>query len=173
MNHKGWALFMDGDMIALNDIAKLFALTDDKYAVMCVKHNHTPLVGAKKMDKREQMRYFRKNWSSFTLWNCAHPANARITPEAVNFMTGAALHSFSWLKEREIGALPFSYNYIVGVSPNCANPDVVHYTDGGPWFANCKAAPLAQLWVDEYEDFQKTADHISHVPTTAFEEFRK
>lgn len=153
MSYKGWALFMDSDMIFLNDISKLFALADDKYAVMCVKHNHVPLAGATKMDKREQLRYHRKNWSSFVLWNCGHPSNAGITPEAVNFMSGSELHSFSWLKEKEIGSLPFSYNYIVGVSPNCANPDVVHYTEGGPWFKECTAVPLAQLWEDEHEDY--------------------
>lgn len=153
MQYKGWALFLDGDMVCLSDIAKLFALADDKYAVMCVKHNHTPLNGSEKMDGREQLRYFRKNWSSFVLWNCGHPANAYLTSDRVNCMTGSDLHSFTWLKEKEIGALPFSYNYIVGVSPNCTDPDVIHYTDGGPWFDKCRDVPLAQLWLDEKEDW--------------------
>lgn len=173
MNHKGWALFMDGDMIVLNDISKLFEMADDRYAVMCVKHNHTPPNGAEKMDGREQLRYHRKNWSSFTLWNCGHPANAFLTSDKVNCMLGSDLHGFSWLKDSQIGSLPFNYNYIVGVSPNQTNPDVVHYTDGGPWFPECKEVALAQLWVDEYEDWQAKGDHISSVPTKAFEEARK
>lgn len=156
MNFNGWALFMDSDMIALNDIAKLFAMADLKYAVMCVKHNHTPPNGVQKMDGREQLRYHRKNWSSFVLWNCAHPANAYLTPDRVNCMTGTDLHTFSWLKDYQIGSLPFSYNYISGVSPRITNPDVIHYTDGGPWFDLCKDVPFAQLWVDEHTDWQES-----------------
>ena len=38
----GWAIFMDCDMLVLDDIAKLWAFRDDKYAVMCVKHEHEP-----------------------------------------------------------------------------------------------------------------------------------
>ena len=30
----GWSIFMDGDMLVLDDIAKLHALRDDRYAVM-------------------------------------------------------------------------------------------------------------------------------------------
>ena len=38
----GWSLFMDCDMLMRADIAELFALRDERYAVMCVKHNHVP-----------------------------------------------------------------------------------------------------------------------------------
>src|SRR5210317_1322767 len=32
MNYKGWALFMDCDMLTVSDISKLWDLRDDKYA---------------------------------------------------------------------------------------------------------------------------------------------
>lgn len=32
---EGWALFIDCDFIALEDVKELFDQTDDKYAVMC------------------------------------------------------------------------------------------------------------------------------------------
>jgi lipopolysaccharide biosynthesis glycosyltransferase len=176
MGYKGWALFLDSDMIFLTDIAKLFALCDDKYAVMCVKHTHIPPMDAHKMDGREQLRYHRKNWSSFVLWNCTHPANAKMTPEVVSFMKGGALHAFSWLSDDLIGALPYGYNYISGVSPKLPperghRPDVIHFTDGGPWFEECKTVPYAQMWVDEYEDWQAHGEHVSDVPSMAFEGF--
>jgi lipopolysaccharide biosynthesis glycosyltransferase len=170
---KGWALFMDSDMLALSDIAKLFALAEDKYAVMCVKHQHKPAPGTK-MDDRPQLAYYRKNWSSFVLWNCCHPANRFLTEDRVNIMSGSDLHSFSWLDDTLIGALPHSYNYISGVSPKLPperghRPDIVHYTEGGPWFPKCKNVPYAQMWVDEYEDWQLHGQHISDVPSTSFE----
>lgn len=173
MKYKGWALFMDSDMIFLSDIQKLFALADPKYAVMCVKHQHKVKHGDVKMDGRQQLSYHRKNWSSFVLWNCGHEANAVITPERVNFMTGGDLHAFSWLKDHEIGALPFSYNFISGISPPIGQrmmPAVIHYTEGGPWFPECENVPYAGLWTEEYEDWQKNGHGgVTDVPTTRYD----
>ena len=42
VDYQGWAIFMDNDMVCLDDIAKLWALRDDRYAVMCVQHDHQP-----------------------------------------------------------------------------------------------------------------------------------
>ena len=41
MNDDGWAIFMDFDMLCRSDIAELWALRDEHYAVMCVQH-HVP-----------------------------------------------------------------------------------------------------------------------------------
>ena len=46
-DYKGWALFMDCDMILLTDIQELFDQADEKYAVMCVHHDYTPREGLK------------------------------------------------------------------------------------------------------------------------------
>lgn len=152
----GWALFMDSDMIFRGDIKGLFELADPKYAVMCVKHHHDVKNDHVKMDGREQLKYYRKNWSSFVLWNCDHPANKRLTKERVNFMSGRDMHGFSWLKDEDIGSLPFTYNYISGVSPKLpqyeggpTKPEVIHYTEGGPWFEECRGVPYADLWDEE------------------------
>lgn len=170
MNYKGWALFFDADMIFLSDIEKLLVLLDDKYAVMCVKHNQRIERGTVKMDGREQLAYPRKNWSSFVAWNCGHEMNRQLTPERVNFMTGSDLHGFSWLPDNMIGELPFTYNYISGVSPKLSpgsgyRPDVIHYTEGGPWFDSHKNVPYAQMWIDEYESWQCAGGSYSDVPS--------
>ncbi len=173
---KGWALFMDADMIFLSDISKLFALCDNKYAAMVVKHNQPVKHGSVKMDGRQQAGYYRKNWSSFVLWNCGHPANQWLSKERVNMMTGSDLHSFSWLSDNLIGSLPATYNFIKNVSPplpaaRAGRPDSIHYTDGGPWFAECQHVAYAQAWLDEYADFQENRDEIviSHIPSIAFD----
>lgn len=176
MNHQGWALFMDADMVCLSDIAKLFALRDESKAIMCVKHNHVIKGESVKMDDRIQLGYTKKNWSSFVLWNCGHPANSRLTPEFISTAKGADLHRFSWLPESLIGELPIGYNYIPGVSPKLpiesgGRPLVIHYTEGGPWFENCRNVPYADYWLDEYEDWQASReDHqVSEVPTTKYD----
>lgn len=148
--YQGWALFMDCDMVFDDDIRKLFALCEDKYAVMCVKHNHKP-VEQIKMDGVVQTQYHRKNWSSFVLWNCAHPANAKLTPEWISTRPGEELHAFSWLQDHQIGALPAWYNWIEGISPTNVVPKVIHYTEGGPWFENYNDVKHADIWWKYYK----------------------
>lgn len=154
-------------MIFQSDIKKLFDLFEDKYAVMVVKHEHKPKKGTK-MDGREQYAYFRKNWSSFVAFNCAHPSNKILTPDYVNSRAGAEMHKFEWLSEQEIGALPKTYNWIEGYSPAEFPPDVIHYTEGGPWFPTCQDVMFADRWTDEYEGMQRNSDgqYFFKTPTT-------
>ena len=155
-NFKGWALFMDCDMILTTDIKELFDQTDDKYAVMCVQHDYTPKEGIK-MDGQKQTIYPRKNWSSVMLFNCAHPSNARLTQDMVNDpeLNGAYFHRFSWLKDEEIGELDHTWNYLVGVYDDIEKPKLIHYTEGGPWFENYRDCEFNELWKQELYDMFK------------------
>lgn len=167
-NFQGWALFLDSDMIFLDDIAELFKGANDKYAVMCVKHNHDILKESIKMDGRVQQKYFRKNWSSFVLWNCAHPANRKITKEKVSYMPGRDLHAFSWLRAEEIGSLSFAYNYISGVTSDPIidgrkmEPKVIHFSEGGPWMQECLGVPFADLWDKERRIWEDNGAQCYH-----------
>src|SRR6056300_1395065 len=150
MNFKGWAVFMDCDMILTTDIKELFDQADDKYSVMCVHHDYTPKEG-QKMDGQTQTIYPRKNWSSVVLWNCGHPSNKKIDMELVNdpSTTGKYLHRFSWLKDEEIGQLSHEWNWLAGwyKEPEDGKPKAIHYTEGGPWFENCQDVDYADLWI--------------------------
>ena len=42
MGYKGWAIFMDCDMLCRLDISRLWSLREEDKAVLCVKHNHDP-----------------------------------------------------------------------------------------------------------------------------------
>ena len=153
MNFKGWALFMDCDMILTTDIKELFDQADPKYAVMCVQHDYTPKEGVK-MDGQKQTIYPRKNWSSVMLFNCGHPSNAKLTMDLVNDpeINGAYLHRFSWLKDEEIGELDHTWNYLVGVYDDVETPKLIHYTEGGPWFENYRNCEFSNLWKQELAD---------------------
>ena len=153
MNFKGWAVFMDCDMILTTDIKELFDQADDKYAVMCVQHDYTPKEGTK-MDGQKQTIYPRKNWSSVMLFNCGHPSNARLTQDMVNDpeINGAYLHRFSWLKDEEVGGLDHTWNYLVGVYDDIKTPKLIHYTEGGPWFENYRDCEFNELWKHELQD---------------------
>ena len=156
MNFKGWAVFMDCDMILTTDIKELFDQADDRYAVMCVQHDYTPKEGFK-MDGQKQTVYPRKNWSSVVLFNCGHPSNAVLTQDQVNSteLNGAYFHRFSWLKDEEIGKLDHTWNYLVGVYDDIEKPNLIHYTEGGPWFENYRDCEFHQLWKNELYDMFK------------------
>lgn len=147
MQHRGWALFCDGDFLWLDDVAKIFALADPGFAVMVVKHGPLEEAGTK-MDGQAQQPYFRKNWSSLTLWNCGHPSNQRLTPFHANSMAGQWLHGFSWLEDGEIGVLPARWNWLSGIDPQPAagGPGAVHFTRGIPCFAGYEGSPYAEHW---------------------------
>ena len=155
-NFRGWALFMDCDMILTTDIAELFAQADDRYAVMCVQHDYTPKEGMK-MDGQKQTIYPRKNWSSVVLFNCGHPSNAKLTQDMVNDteLNGAYFHRFSWLKDEEVGELDHTWNYLVGVYDDIETPKLIHYTEGGPWFENYRDCEFNELWKQELYDMFK------------------
>jgi hypothetical protein len=112
---EGWAIFMDCDMLVLDDIAKLWDLRDDKYAVMCVHHDHVPKEDTKFLGQ-PQTKFEKKNWSSVMLMNCAKCS--ALTPDYVNTATGLALHRFQWLDgDNLIGEIPRGWNHLVDYDP--------------------------------------------------------
>lgn len=129
--YSGWALFVDGDVLFRRPVEDLFALADDRYAVMCVQHPELSDTTTKKLGDRQQA-YTRKNWSSVMLIHCGHVANTRLTLERCNTLPGRALHRFDWLMDDEIGALPPAWNYLVGVNPVIVDPAIAHFTLGTP-----------------------------------------
>ncbi len=139
--YKGWAVFMDGDVLVRRDVAELFALKDERYPLQCVKHCYNPGTGLKKNGDR-QTSYARKNWSSVILWNCGHVANQRLGPSMLNTHPGLYLHGFSWLKPDQIGELPGIWNTLV------TEPALVHFTEGLPSIAGRESQPYANEWFE-------------------------
>jgi hypothetical protein len=136
--YQGWAVFADCDMVCLGDLADLWAQRDDRYAVMCVQHDHNPSE-TKKFLGAEQTKYRRKNWTSLMLLNCGHPATRRLTAEYVNTAHGLDLHRFEWCSDDVIGAIHGAWNVLVAQGHQHPEPidpyniKLLHYTLGGPW----------------------------------------
>lgn len=144
--HSGWCLAVDCDVVFLQDPHELLAMADAEKAVMVVKH---PVLSStdSKMDGQPQTTYDRKNWSSVTLWNVAHPANRRINLEMLNTWAGRDLHGFRWLADSEIGELPKEANWLVGVQPKPARPIIAHFTLGIPVMAGHEHDEHAEIWM--------------------------
>jgi hypothetical protein len=152
MGYRGWAIFMDCDMLCRRDIADLWAQRDEACAVMCVKHDHVPLEAVKFLGET-QSAYEKKNWSSLMLLNTDRCT--ALTPNYVNSASGLELHRFRWLaSEAEIGSVPGDWNHLVAVQPHPAagasssGPALLHWTLGGPWFRDNRTmgGALAAEW---------------------------
>jgi hypothetical protein len=145
--YEGWAVFMDCDMLARDDIASLWALRDERYAVMCVKHDHVPVEDVKFLNAR-QTRYAKKNWSSMMLFN--NRMCEALTPAYVHSASGLELHQFKWLgDDSKIGELPHGWNHLVGYDSYDPDASLVHYTDGGPYFHEYADCDYSQEWFAE------------------------
>lgn len=152
-NYEGWSIFADNDIIARDDIAKLWELRDDRFAVMVVKHQHQPKEDNKFLNA-PQTKYEKKNWSSVILFN-----NAKcraLTPSYVNSASGLELHQFKWLENDElIGEIPAQWNHLVGYDAYDTEAKLVHYTAGGPYFNEYHDCEYSDEWFAERDAMLK------------------
>lgn len=147
--YVGWSLFMDCDMLMRDDVAKLWALRDERYAVQVVKHDHRPREATKFLGAT-QTAYSKKNWSSVMLFN--NEKCRALTPAYVNTASGLELHQFKWLEsEEQIGELPQRWNHLVGYDSASADVALAHFTIGGPYFAEYADCAYAAEWRAERE----------------------
>jgi hypothetical protein len=160
-DYQGWAIFMDCDMLVRDDIARLWALRDDRYAVQVVKHNHVPKEDTKFLGAL-QTKYQKKNWSSVMLLN-----NARchaLTPDYVSHANGLDLHQFKWLGDDSlIGEIPHSWNHLVGHDAPSAEASLVHYTTGGPYFRQWRDCEHADAWFAERDQMLHAEEKLPQV----------
>ena len=151
--YEGWAIFMDCDQLVLDDIAKLWALRDERYAVQVVKHHHVPKEEVKFLGAK-QSKYEKKNWSSVMLMNTARCK--ALTPEFVNTASGLELHQFKWLGDDAlIGEIPSRWNHLVGYDAPRPDASLVHYTIGGPYFDEYRNCEYARQWFEERDAMRK------------------
>ena len=131
-------------MLVLDDIAKLWSLRDDRYAVQVVKHDHRPRESRKFLGE-PQTAYEKKNWSSVMLFN--NERCISLTPDYVNRASGLELHQFKWRKgDHLIGELPHNWNHLVGYDAPSRDVSLAHYTLGGPYFHEYADCEYSEEW---------------------------
>lgn len=150
-NWTGFALFADGDMTCLEDIAQLWKLREgmafDK-AISVVKHNYESGHARKYIGtpmEAPNVNYPGKNRSSVVLWNCNHFANRILTPDFVETAPGSFLHRFSWLKDEQIAALPPEWNALAE-EQDIGAAKLIHFTCGVPGFEHYRHSDGARHW---------------------------
>ncbi len=149
--YRGWALFVDGDMTLLTDLAELWKLKSGlcfNKAVAVVQHDYKTRNPRKYIGtamEADNLDYPRKNWSSVVLWNCEHFANRILTPDFVKEAPGAFLHRFQWLKDEQIGSLPQSWNALA-LEQDISCADLIHHTCGIPGIEYYRRSDGADHW---------------------------
>lgn len=124
-DYEGWSLFLDVDMLCLDDIAKLFAHRSDYFDVMVVKN---------------EKRKF--EWSSMMLFD--NSQCTKLTPEYIE--AGRPL-SMDWA--RNIGNLPSRWNHLVGYDEPRTDAGIVHFTQGVPAWPETAGCEYASEWKRE------------------------
>ena len=130
-NYKGWAIYIDSDIILKADIAELWNLRDNSKAVMCVHHDYKTTSSFKYFGNKNE-DYPRKNWSSVILWNCDHKLNQNLSPRIVQQHPGSYLHRFSWIPDTFIREIPNTWNWLPDEFGTSENAKLIHYTLGVP-----------------------------------------
>jgi hypothetical protein len=155
-DYTGHSIFMDCDMLVLDDIAELWSLRDSAYALQVVKHDHRPRETVKFL-KQTQTAYEKKNWSSVMLFN--NEKCTSLTPEYVSTASGLDLHQFKWLNgDQHIGGLPHRWNHLVDYDPPSKDVSLAHYTLGGPYFPEYVNCEYSSEWCAERQAMLH-ADH--------------
>lgn len=124
--YEGIGLFIDSDMLLVDDIAKLFDLADEAHDVQCVQNG---------------MRF---EWSSVMLFN-----NAKcqiLTPEYVQ--SGPNPMPMAWAKS--VGVLPARWNHLVGYDKPTEDVSLIHYTQGVPTWAETYGCEHTDKWQAEW-----------------------
>jgi len=161
-DYEGVSVFMDCDMVMRVDVIELWLelLAQPWKVVWCCQHDYVPK-SLVKFEGHEQTKYPRKNWSSFMVFD-----NAKceaLTPAYVNAASGLQLHRFQWVtRDDQIGALPLSWNWLVGEYDVNTDAKVWHYTNGGPWHGESYAVgPEADGWIAERDAMLHATQTVS------------
>lgn len=157
MEYTGKAIFCDCDFLWTSDIKEVYNLLPYHKSVAVVPHDeygYSPKTTSK-MDGQLQTFYPRKNWSSMMVFNCDTADSQRLTLDVVNGKKPSYLHRLEWVSsDNNIEKLPPNWNWLSGYykEKDYGTPNVIHYTDGGPWFDD-KDIPL-EMNLESWNDVQ-------------------
>lgn len=130
--YEGFGLFLDADMVCVGDITEVFRIAENDPA----KAVHV---------MKDQPDF---EWASMIMFNCAHEANKVLTPEAIEKAKLPNAHKMAWLQPDLIGSLPREWNVCIPYTSNPpAEPKLLHYTQGVPYWWETKNQPQSEVWL--------------------------
>jgi len=160
---EGVSIFCDCDMLMRADICELedIALADPYTDVFVVQHDYIPKTGYKFLG-HYQAAYPKKNWSSLMVFNGHRYPVRSLVPQYVNAANPSDLHQFKWT--HNVGSLPREWNHLVGEYGHNPEAKLVHFTMGGPWFADYQFCEFSQEWRAEAANALTTDNRVYTMP---------
>jgi hypothetical protein len=133
---QGYSIFADEDMVVVGDIHEVFDHLDGDADVWVMKGQES------------------YEWASVMVFNNARLSH--MTPEYVDDKSNG-LFDYAWAET--IGELPAEWNHCVGYAePKEAK--LYHYTQGIPYWPECRGLPEDRYWFEEYEAMMKSVKWI-------------
>lgn len=129
----GTAVFLDADMVVVDDIKKLFDQADGKSIVQ--------------VNKKQE----RFEWPSAMLFNCNHCK--MLTPEYIDNPQNK-LFDFAWAGE--VGEFSEAWNYCVPYSGEGTEASLYHYTQGIPYWKETRGKVQDKFWFEAYKAMNHT-----------------
>lgn len=123
--YRGQALFLDADMLVLDDIYKLEDICAPQMAPVCVVKN--------------QRRF---EWPSLMYFN-----NARCADLTPRYIEEESPQSLQWATS--IGEISAEWNHLVGYDEPNPEAKLIHFTQGIPCFEETKNSEFAEQWMNE------------------------
>ena len=139
--YEDLAVYVDSNVLFVDDIAKLINNVDTAKAVHVVKHSYP--------------NNPRNHWTSLIVWNCKHTAHQQVTPEYINSETIDNLYNLSWINDNKIGELAPAWNWIDGWYREIRDgiPSVINYLQGCPDNKNSQNYENAGHWHNCHQSF--------------------
>lgn len=163
MGYQGRAIFADAsDMLMLDDIAKLDALFDPRFAVQVVKHDpyktKHPMKYLGTSMECPNVNYDRKNWASLMVINCEyHVLKPLWKPDRLAANPPISFLNFQGFLPDEVGSLPPRWNRLVDEGQTIEGAGLLHWTAGLPAFKRYENAPGAEHWHRQRAAMMETA----------------
>lgn len=149
--YEGTALFLDPDMIVLDDIHKLLQHYDEKHAVSVVKNK------------------LRFEWPSLMLFN-----NSRCGKLTLEEVGCGSPQKFDWAES--VGDIPTEWNHCVGYDEYNPDAKLIHYTQGIPCWPETANCDYSKEWHREakyamgtvsWQELMGNSVHAQHMKKTA------
>jgi len=146
-NYEGYSIFMDDDFIVKCDLTETMKYINYNDSISVVQHDYVPILNKKMIGEgynNVQIKYPRKNWASFILFNNSHIDCKKLTLDYVNTASAKELIELEWASS--IGKLPLEYNFLVEEYDPIDNIKCYHYTLGGPWIKEKENCQYSEVW---------------------------
>lgn len=139
-DYEGWAIFCDEDQVVKADIAELWEHCRRRTDAVVMVNKNQPAF----------------EWPSVMVFNCARCK--ALAPEYIDD-TANSLYDFDWA-DGHVVDFPSEWNHAVGISPSTLDAKLYHYTQGIPYWPECRGLPEDQFWWEEYNETIKSVEWL-------------